>query len=420
MVRPTIEMVNIVLKYVKSLSLIVLLLCGMTMPAFSQSGSSLIKSYPFVNTKENSIRFYGKSEKIFKNAFRKMSGIDSVKGKQFKIFHLGDSHIQADFFPDAVRKKLQTEFPGKNGGRGFIFPYVMANTYQPKNYSLSFSGEWTHATNMQAQPEEELGLAGICVMTQAPEAAISLSLTNDPYIQYTFNTLRIFVSISNNAYALKQDSIIQSVKVCKDSGYVDVIFKNCRNEATVTFVKTSDSGKVVIYGFVPLSDSAGVVYGSTGVTGAAVTSFLKCSLLESQLRVLAPDLLIISLGTNDASAKRFSTAGFQNVYGELIRRVRNALPETAILLTAPGDSNRRKKRPNPNNKKAEESIFSIAEDYDAAVWDFYAVMGGARSIKKWFKAGLCGRDRVHLTKRGYELQGELLYRALIEAGIKLK
>ena len=169
-----------------------------------------------------------------------------------------------------------------------------------------------------------------------------------------------------------------------------------------------------------MSDSAGVVYSSAGVTGAAVSSFLKCSLLESQLRTMAPDLVIISLGTNDASGKRFSSAGFEVLYGELLKRVKNALPETAILLTAPGDSNRRRKRPNPNNKKAEESIFSVAENYDAAVWDFYAVMGGGRSIKKWFKAGLCTRDRVHLTKRGYELQGTLLYQALMDCYKKVK
>lgn len=407
-------------KYFKSFPIICLLSVILALPAFPQNGSSLIKSYPFVNTKENTIRFYGKSGSIFKGVFKKLSDVDSGKGKQFKIFHLGDSHIQADFFPDAVRKKLQTEFPGKNGGRGFIFPYNMANTYQPKNYFISFSGEWTHATNIQAQPAEELGLAGISVMTEAPEAAIIVSLANDPYVQYSFTTLRIFISTPNNTYTLKQDSTIQSVKACKDSGYIDVIFKNSRNEAVVTFVKNSDSGKVVIYGFVPLSDSAGVVYSSAGVTGAAVTSFLKCSLLESQLRIMAPDLLIISLGTNDASAKRFSSTGFQNAFGELLRRVRSALPETAILLTAPGDSNRRRKRPNPNNKKAEESIFTVAEEYDAAVWDFYAVMGGARSIKKWYKAGLCGRDRVHLTRRGYELQGELLYQALIDSLKKLQ
>lgn len=415
MVSPTIKTVLKLQIYFKSFLLVGLLCAGLSIPAFSQSGSALIKSYPFVNTRENTIRFYGKSGKIFKNTFKKLALVDSLKNAQFKIFHLGDSHIQADFFPDAVRKKLQMEYPGKNGGRGFIFPYVMANTYQPKNYSISFSGQWTHATNIQAQPAEELGLAGICVMTEAPEAAIILSLVNDPYLQYSFNTLRIFTNTPNNAYTLKQDSTIQSVKACKDSGYIDVVFKNYRSEAGVTFTKTSDSGRVIIYGFVPMSDSAGVVYSSAGVTGAAVTSFLKCSLLESQLRVMAPDLVIISLGTNDASAKRFSTTGFQNAYGELLRRVRSALPETAILLTAPGDSNRRRKRPNPNNKKAEESIFSIAEDYDAAVWDFYAVMGGAKSIKKWFKAGLCGRDRVHLTRRGYELQGELLYQALIDS-----
>lgn len=395
------------------------LLWGGTL-TYSQSNNALLKSYPFLNTKENVITFYGKSDKSFKNAFHKLSKVDSIPGAQFKIFHLGDSHIQADFFPDVIRKKFQTEFPGKNGGRGFVFPYGMANTYQPKNYAISFSGEWSHATNIQAQPAEELGLAGICVTTEAPEATIVLSLVNDPSIQYSFNALRVFFSAANNSYKVKLDSTMQSMRACKDSGYVDVFYKEYKYQAAVTFLKNADTGKVTLYGFVPMSDSAGVIYSSAGVTGAAVSSFLKCSLLESQLRTMAPDLVIISLGTNDASGKRFSSAGFENVYGELLQRVKNVLPEAAILLTAPGDSNRKRKRPNPNNKKAEESIFSVAENYDAAVWDFYSVMGGGRSIKKWFKAGLCTRDRVHLTKRGYEIQGTLLYQALIDSFKKMK
>ena len=162
----------------------------------------------------------------------------------------------------------------------------MANTYQPKNYAISFSGEWSHATNIQAQPAAELGLAGICVTTESPEATIALSLVNDPSVLYSFNSLRVFFSAANNSYLVKLDSTMQSIRVGKDSGYVDVSFKDYKNQAAVTFLKNSDTGKVTLYGFVPMSDSAGVVYSSAGVTGAAVSSFLKCSLLESQLRTM--------------------------------------------------------------------------------------------------------------------------------------
>ena len=402
------------------ISIIIFFCVELSSLTFAQVGNVSLRSYPFLNLSKNKIVFYGKSQQKFKNAFQKLSEADSAKGKQFTIFHLGDSHIQADFFPDVVRKKMQTEFPGKNGGRGFIFPYSIAKSYQPKNYSVSFSGEWAHATNIQAQPAEELGLAGMCVATQSQEATIAFSLANDPLVQYSFNKLRIFLSDTGNTYKIKIDTSMRSVRAVKDSGFVDVLFGGYRNDASVTFLREADTGKVILYGFIPQSDSGGVIYGSAGVTGASVTSFLKCNLLEAQLRVLHPDMLIISLGTNDASGKGFSMVNFESVFGTLLKRVRNVLPETAILLTAPGDSNRRRRKPNPNNKKAEESIFSVAEENDTAVWDFYAVMGGARSIKKWFKSGLSSRDRVHLTKRGYELQGTLLYDALMGSYQKLK
>ena len=39
-------------------------------------------------------------------------------------------------------------------------------------------------------------------------------------------------------------------------------------------------------------------------------------------------------------------------------------------------------------------------------------MGGYGSILDWFKKGLTAKDKLHFSRKGYELQGELLYRAL--------
>ncbi len=47
-----------------------------------------------------------------------------------------------------------------------------------------------------------------------------------------------------------------------------------------------------------------------------------------------------------------------------------------------------------------------------AVWNLFEVMGGKNGMKRWYKANLAGKDRIHFTKAGYTLQGELLYEAL--------
>ncbi len=60
-------------------------------------------------------------------------------------------------------------------------------------------------------------------------------------------------------------------------------------------------------------------------------------------------------------------------------------------------------------------MLELAEETDCAVWDFYKVMGGLRSVVKWQNNGLAAKDRVHLTAKGYKLQGDLLFDALMKA-----
>jgi len=60
-------------------------------------------------------------------------------------------------------------------------------------------------------------------------------------------------------------------------------------------------------------------------------------------------------------------------------------------------------------------IFEIARETDCAVWDFYTIMGGAKSIQQWYKRGLVAKDKLHFDKAGYIIQGDLLSDALIDA-----
>jgi lysophospholipase L1-like esterase len=66
-------------------------------------------------------------------------------------------------------------------------------------------------------------------------------------------------------------------------------------------------------------------YHSLGINGAEVTSFLRNS-LEPQLQLLNPDLVIISLGTNDAYMAEFDENAFKRNYGTLIQRIKKLHP----------------------------------------------------------------------------------------------
>ena len=69
---------------------------------------------------------------------------------------------------------------------------------------------------------------------------------------------------------------------------------------------------------------------------------------------------------------------------------------------------------NANGEAVRLAMIELAKEYDAAVWDLYGLMGGHGSATEWRDAGLMKNDRLHVTKEGYEVLGDLLYRAIIE------
>ena len=170
-----------------------------------------------------------------------------------------------------------------------------------------------------------------------------------------------------------------------------------------------------MYGIELDNDDPGVICSAVGINGAEVSSFLKCNLLEAQLKILNPEWIIISLGTNDAYSKNFDKNSFENHYNQLIERIKHALPNSFVLLTTPADSYRKKRYPNPDMMVAKQVIMDIANRNNCAVWDLHEVMGGYMSMKKWQAAGLAAGDKVHFSKAGYELQGDLLFNAFLKA-----
>ena len=109
---------------------------------------------------------------------------------------------------------------------------------------------------------------------------------------------------------------------------------------------------------------------------------------------------------------------------ELVKLLRDSLPDVPILLTTPPGSyesfrQRKRKRTyaiNPRTATAAETIRRYAKDHRLLVWDMYDVVGGKhRACTNWTAAKLMRPDHVHYLPEGYILQGNLLYQALIKA-----
>lgn len=164
-------------------------------------------------------------------------------------------------------------------------------------------------------------------------------------------------------------------------------------------------------------------YTDYGINGACCISFTRSERL-AHIVSLKPDLLILSFGTNESHNRRYNSQLHYRQMDELVRLLRGALPDVPILMTTPPgsyDSFRQRKRRrtyqvNPRTLQAARTIHRYADSNGVAVWDMYEVFGGVkRAALNWWEAGLMRPDHVHYLPAGYELQGRMLFQALVKA-----
>ena len=371
--------------------------------------------YPFIHFERNQLQFFGDDQSM-ERFFDKLDTLFFTGQGHVNIMHIGGSHVQAGVFPQQMRDNLLNLYPGITAGRGLVFPFMKTNT--PASYSISRTGEWEYFRN--ALPfETRMGLAGASVTTSDPEASFSIVVREkaprDITPVFDFNYVKILgygtmipvVHFNNDTlvgtYSEEEGSFTFVLPDYTDSLYVDF------NQEQGTFTDT------VVY----LDNGMpGITYHGIGINGAKVESYLNCLDLERDLSLVNPDLVIFGIGINDAAGDNFSQEKFIPDYDSLISIIHHVNPDCALLFVTNNDSykkvSRRKYAVNPNGTLAEQAFLELGRKHNGAVWDFFDIMGGLKSMQKWEDAGIAQKDKVHFTSSGYMLIGDMLFNALMD------
>ena len=170
-----------------------------------------------------------------------------------------------------------------------------------------------------------------------------------------------------------------------------------------------------LYGVTLENQDPGICYHSIGVNGASVPSYLRCELFTKHLEIIKPDLVIFSVGINDAYDTQFTASNYEKNYDTLIKYFQTVSPNAALLFTTNNDSYFKRKYPNKKAEDVRDVMKNLAAKYGGGVWDMYGLMGGLGSVRTWEKAGLAKKDKIHFTKAGYETVGDLLFEAIIKS-----
>ena len=376
-----------------------------------ESDSSIIEQkhseYSFINLAHNKI-IYNQTDSIWSNFFSKLSKSAS---QQISILHIGDSHLQADIATGKTRVLLQNRFG--DAGRGIISPLKIAKTNQPVDYSFSCSNKYTYSSMMKRPWRTTLKLTGASFSPSSEKFNINISSGSKTIESQPFTILRLH--IEGDLYI--DEVIVNSIPLQCDIDYTieesqpdhtDIIFSKPVTQANLSL---SSIGKITIFGASLLNNNNGVIYNVIGNNGATYDSYNRMGDMGNDCSIFSPDLIIVSLGTNEAFGS-ISDESFYNSIDKFVTDMQASNPNKPILLVTPMEC-LRKGQINTNCKRLRDVILTYGVENNIAVYDWYEVAGGLGASKNWVSNKLMGKDGIHNTSKGYTLQGNLFYEILI-------
>lgn len=388
-------------------------------------GQAMHKDIPdlaFARFDRNRIIMKGDSSR-FETVFRKLDSLLSSGQGHLSIMHIGGSHVQAGTMTRQFRNDLLSLGDSLDGGRGLVFPFWAAGTNTPSSFKTRYSGKWTASRNVQKEPAKRLGLTGMALSSSDTSAFVRIVLKarnaaeDEP--EFSFDKVKVIGYQSGGdrfpVIVLENNDTIDGTWEEQSSSW-SFNLPGPRDSVTVSL--GGNEREFTLTGIFLDNGRPGISVTEIGVNGAALSSYARCQDFERDLNMVNPDLVIFAIGINDAVPTDFSKDVFISRYKALVSRVRSVNPDCALLFVTNNDSYRRVRRRvysvNRNALAVEEAFFRIAEECGGGVWDFFDIMGGLESMKRWEEAGLAKQDKVHFTEEGYALAGDLLFNALMD------
>lgn len=430
------------------------------------------------------------NETLLYPIFEKLYKLESEDNGKINIVHIGDSHIQGDFFTNVIRQALQGRFG--NGGYGFSFPYKLIKTNSNNYITYTSNIAWDSQRNIYPVKDVSVGLSGIGFYTKEKMFQLDINTTT-PYlfdkIKVLYPTKRPQFKITEEVASDTQlkaapekkivsvESVTHKVKARETLSQIAKKYKVTVNDIKklnglksnnirigavlkikkVTKTKTQEikfdpvvfknidflnmvndekyaycsvfqlpqlTGKVSIFpnsdnksdtyslsGVVLENNLPGVIYHVIGVNGAKVSDYNKYPLFFEQLPALEPDLVIVSLGTNESFGK-WATPYFITQMKSFVDQVKAKNPNTIVLLMSPPPSAYRKGALNPF---IEDYAQALAQMNGCVFWNLLDKLGGAEAAQDKAFLKNMAKDKVHYTIDGYQNQGRLFLNDFISA-----
>lgn len=313
----------------------------------------------------------------------------------FDIVHIGDSHIEMAAFTTGMLAIFKQH--GSHFQEGwFLPPFGFETICQKKDYYRLIDIKRNQEIN---------GLTGRHILLSTGEKRISLRRQNDIrelafILESTEKPLK--VKCQDREYHLNHGSSglrVEQLKIDKKTKEVNLRFKLASKETAILYgIKINKPKKT---------------YSNFGVSASTFDEFFSAAKLEKQIALLQPNLIVVSLGTNDSYSPNYDSITFTR---RLIhfQQILSKFKETkAVFMTVP-DTYFELKNP-PHLEQINRILRRFCREQKIALWDWNAIMGGKGSMILWEKSRFSNGDYLHFSKPVYQKFGVLFGEALLQA-----
>ena len=337
------------------------------------------------------------------------------EGAVTRILHYGDSPTTADLITADVRALFQKEFG--DAGHGFVLLAKPWAWYGHRGVTVNGSGWKIEPANTAELRDGQFGLGAVS-FRGGPGASSKISLKDAGHTKIEVAWLSqpeggTFMVAADGQTVGTVDTASPLVR----PGFQTFTVSDGFKEVAIGQV----TGRVRLYGVRLMKESAGVEYSSMGVNGAAIT-ILARNVGEAhwgeQLRHVKPDLVVINYGTNESVYAGYVDTAFERELVRAVKRVRQAVPEAAILIMSPMDRGQRMPSGEIETVAPMNRLVAleqrVAAEHGCAFFNTFEAMGGPGTMGRWYlmEPRMVGADLIHPMPAGAKIVGNLLYKSL--------
>ncbi|HLK66902.1 MAG TPA: GDSL-type esterase/lipase family protein [Bryobacteraceae bacterium] len=314
-----------------------------------------------------------------------------------RVVHYGDSPTTADLITGDIRSQLQKRYG--DGGHGFVLLAKPWAWYQHTAVQLSASGwQMSPATHFETH-DGIFGLGGVS-FTGSGSAYSKIVFENPGHSRFEVWFMR---QPGGGAFSVSADGKslgrVETAADEKAPGFASFDVEPSAGEIEIQV----EEGNARLFGLTAAKPGPGVIYDSLGLNGASITVLSRIFNQDhwaAELSHRNPDLVIVNYGTNEADFAAFIEHGYEKELREVIQRIRNAVPESSILVMSPMDRGHRvdgEIETMPTIPRIVAIQRRVAKETGCGFFDTFTAMGGEGTMAHWYndQPRLVSADFIH-------------------------